>query len=275
MASPTPHPWFADDGRAYPGSEPCYYDTADFPWVAALEAQWTTIRDELLDNLEREQAPLEPYMDRTLTSRPDQWKTLGLMFWTLRSRDNCRRFPRTWALLRGIPGLTAASLNLLEGGTTIKPHFGNTDAIIRCHLGLVVPEPAPKCAFRVGGETRSWDEGRLLMFCDAHQHTAWNNSDRRRYILVLDIMRPQFAARRHATAARVLGAIHFEAAMQRRAWLRRLGAGPRGQALGFALWRAGYRSVVARNALRTWFADRFRGPPRATPALPLTDAQPG
>jgi aspartyl/asparaginyl beta-hydroxylase (cupin superfamily) len=265
----TPQPWFADAARPFAGDQPFFYDAAAFPWVAHVEAQWTTIRDELLDALAREQAPLEPYMDASLTSRPDQWKTLGLMFWTLRSRANCRRFPRTWAALRDVPGLCAVSLNLLEGGTTIKPHMGNTDAIIRCHLGLVVPEPAPRCAFRVGSETRSWDEGRLLMFCDAHPHTAWNNSDRRRYILVLDVMRPEYAARRQATSARVLAAIHFETACQRHGWLRRLCAGPRRQAAGFALYRAWYRWVVARHAFASALADRF-GRDRAPPATPAT-----
>jgi hypothetical protein len=153
-------------------------------------------------------------------------------------------FPRTWELLRDIPGITAASLNLLEPNTTIKPHVGNTNAIIRCHLGLRVPAPAPRCAFRVGEETRSWEDGRFLLFCDAHRHTAWNNTEEKRYILVVDVMRPEFAARRAATSARVLAGIYHAVAWQRWPWLRRHFGGRRGQAATLALLRAWYRLTL-------------------------------
>ena len=143
------------------------------------------------------------------------------MFWTRRSRDNCSRFPVTWSIVKDIPGLTAASFNLLDAATTIKPHVGNTNAIIRCHMGLVVPAGAPRCGFRVGTETRSWEPGKFLMFCDAHQHSAWNNTDGRRYILVVDIMRPEFMDAKVSISSRVLSGIYQEAVYQRQGWLRR------------------------------------------------------
>jgi aspartyl/asparaginyl beta-hydroxylase (cupin superfamily) len=241
----TPQLWFADDSAPFLGQEPYFYDTGDFSWVARVESQWTVIRDELLANLAADDSAMQPYVNREMVSRANSWKTLGLMFWTIRSERNCAQFPRTWEILKDIPNITAASLNVLEPQTTIKPHVGNTNAIIRCHLGLVVPEPAPRCAFRVGAETRSWDEGKFLMFCDAHQHTAWNNTDRKRYILVVDVMRPEFMHLKKSTSSRVLAAIYHEAAYQRIGWLKRWFGGPRGQRFTFAIVRAFYRMTLS------------------------------
>jgi aspartyl/asparaginyl beta-hydroxylase (cupin superfamily) len=217
--------------------------------VQKVEMRWMEIRDELLANLTEDQRILQPYVNKTMTSRPNQWKTLGLMFWTVRSAENCRKFPRTWAILKEVPGIIAISFNLLEPQTTIKPHVGNTNAIIRCHMGLVIPEQAPRCGFRVGAETRSWQNGRFLMFCDAHQHTAWNNTDQKRYILVVDIMRPEFCATTLATSSRVLASIHLEAIYQRDSWFARWMSGRRRQSASLAFFRACYWFSLAGRRL--------------------------
>lgn len=218
-------PWFADGGGVFKGKEPFYFDTEEFPWVKEVESQWQVIRDELKAMLAEEQGVLVPYANKEMTSRPDQWKTFGMMFWTLKFKEKCAKCPKTWDILKNIPNMTAASFNLLEAQTTIKPHHGDTNAIIRCHMGLVVPAPAPRCGFRVGTETRSWEEGRFLMFCDAHEHTAWNNTDRKRYILVVDIMRPEFAGRAKSVSSRVLASINSAVLYQDKAWMKRLFGG--------------------------------------------------
>ena len=207
------------DGGPFKGNEPFYFDTGDFPWVKQIESQWTVIRDELMALTKTDEASLTPYANHAMTSRPNRWKTFGFMFWSVKSRHNCKKCPKTWELISRIPNVLAASFNLLEAGTTIKAHNGDTNAIIRCHLGLVIPGPAPQCAFRVGTEIRGWKEGEFLMFCDAHNHTAWNNTGERRYIMVIDIMRPEFAAQTKFICSRVLSAISLEILYQRMRWL--------------------------------------------------------
>lgn len=214
-------PWFAEDGGNFEGDEPFYFDTAQFPWVRHLEANWTVFRDELQALLARDAQELQPYANMAMTNKPGQWKTFGMMFWLHVMRENTAKCPKSWALLRQVPDICGASFNLLEPHTTIKPHHGDTNAIIRCHMGLTVPAGAPRCAFRVGSEIRSWEEGKFLMFCDAHEHTAWNNTDQQRYILVIDIMRPEFVAARRSTAARVLASITSAIYYQRAAWLKK------------------------------------------------------
>jgi|SRR5947209_2152203 len=221
MPSKQLKPWFHYEGGAFKGKEPLYFDKNDFPWVKRIESQWTVIRDELMTLIKEHESSMVPYANREMTSKRDQWKTFGLMFWTIKSRNNCKKCPKTWDLLNSIPNVLAGSFSLLEAGTTIKPHQGDTNAIIRCHLGLVIPGPAPQCAFRVGTEVRGWAEGEFLMFCDAQTHTAWNNTNSKRYIMIVDIMRPEYAARTKSICSRVLSAIYLEIVYQRKEWLRR------------------------------------------------------
>lgn len=225
--------WFSEDGGDFHGNEPFYYNTADYPWVQRIESNWTVIRDELMALLRQEEIALTPYANAEMTSRAGQWKTFGIMFWLNPIKKNCLKCPKTWALLKNIPNISSASFNLLEPHTTIKPHNGDTNAIIRCHMGIEVPAAAPKCAFRVGDEIRSWEEGKFLMFCDAHEHTAWNNSERKRYILVVDVMRPQLSARKRLTASRVLASISLAIWYQRAAWMKKYFSTRIGKAIMF------------------------------------------
>jgi len=47
----------------------------------------------------------------------------------------------------------------------------------------------PGCRFRVGGETREWQEGSAWVFDDTIEHEAWNGSDEVRIVLSLDVWR--------------------------------------------------------------------------------------
>ena len=215
-------PWFSYDGAMYEGAQPFFYDTGKFPWVKVLEENWHIIRQELEEELASNKDDFLPYMNKEISSGKDRWKTLGLMFWTLSSVTNCQKFPKTWQLLKKIPNVCAASFNLLELNSTIKPHNGNTDAIIRCHMGLDIPAPAPKCGFRVGDETRSWKNGEILMFCDAHNHTAWNNTQQQRYVLVIDIFRPEFEHQSVGVSSKVMSQIYYDVARQKYSIINKL-----------------------------------------------------
>lgn len=251
MNRSTAYLWFSDGKEPFKGTEPNYFDTSQFDWVTGVESRWREIRDELVEVVRQDESIMIPYVDKAMASRPNKWRTLGLMFWTRRSVENCQRFPKTWSIVKDISGLTAVSFNLLEPNTTIKPHVGNTNAIIRCHMGLIIPAQAPRCAFRVGSETRSWEPGKFLMFCDAHEHTAWNNTSEQRYILVLDVIRPEFARSVLSISARVLTGIYQEAVCQRWAAMRKLS----GSRAGHTMLAAGLRafcSVVLRASRSSW-----------------------
>lgn len=238
-------PWVAYDAEGYPAWEDHVYDPSQFPWVKDVESQWEVIRDELLSVIGSEEDVMKPYPDPMKTNRRHAWRTAGLMYWTFESWRYKAMFPRTWEILSKVPDLTSASLLLLQPNSTIKPHIGDTNAMIRCHMGLVVPAPAPRCGLRVKDTTFSWQEGRIFMFNDAHEHTAWNNTDRDRYILSFDVMRPEFKARRAWVASRVLGNIFFDIRRQRYPSFARLFSGRRRERLGRELSYILFRTMAA------------------------------
>ena len=220
---PKARPWVAYDRGGYPAGEAHRFNPEHFEWVKRIESQWKIIRDELVEVLGAQGNALLPYPDAGMTNKAQAWKTAGLMYWTFKSDKYIAMFPRTWKILQTVPNLTSASLLLLEPMSTIKPHVGDTNAVVRCHMGLIVPAPAPRCGLRVKDTTFSWEEGRIFMFNDAHEHTAWNNTEEKRYILSFDVIRPEYLGMERWVASQVLGNIFFDVMSSRHAWLRGIG----------------------------------------------------
>src|SRR3546814_9573884 len=62
--------------------------------------------------------------------------------------ENRRHCPQTTRLLKQIPGASTAFFSILAPGKKMPPHRGAYNGILRCHLGLIVPEPAEHVAIR-------------------------------------------------------------------------------------------------------------------------------
>ena len=71
-------------------------------------------------------------------------------------------------------------------GRSIPLHRGDRK-IRRIHLGLDVPKG--DIFFQVRGEKKKWEVGKCLAFNDFYEHTAWNNTDKDRINLIVDIKR--------------------------------------------------------------------------------------
>ena len=210
MQEPSPssaRPWFGfDAAHEHVGTEPAFYDVAQVPWAGLIEAHWTTIRDEFAARF-GDGAALETFFDEAMISRHGAWKTHSLYVHGLRYHANLAHFPRTDALLRGIPGLVSASFSWLEPPSEIKPHHGDSNMIVRGHLGLVVPSALPECGLEVDGQARAWERGRMLLFCDAYIHRAWNHAESPRLVMIIDVMLPKYLPQLRAVCAYVLGSL--------------------------------------------------------------------
>lgn len=103
------------------------------------------------------------------------------------------RCPNTAAALAHVPQSSipgrapTAFFSILKPRTRIPPHTGVTNTRAIVHLPLIVPEG---CGFRVGGETRQWQEGKAFCFDDTIEHEAWNDSDQMRAVLTFDVCNP-------------------------------------------------------------------------------------
>lgn len=172
---------------------PCVYDNAAFPWVEGIERHWRTIRDEL-DQVMARKADLPNVQDITpdaaAISRDERWKIFPLIAYGIRSRPNIARCPRTWEIVQRIPGLTTAMFSILDPGKRLPAHRGPYNGVLRLHLGLIIPQPRERLAIRIGPELRHWEEGRALIFDDAYEHEAWNETDEVRAVLFVDFAKP-------------------------------------------------------------------------------------
>ena len=163
-----------------------FYDSALFPFTTALEEQWRVVRTELDDLISTD---FMAWPEHSIYGNRG-WDTFGLYAFGQRQKQNCLRCRGTDELVRKIPGLMMAGFSRLAPGTHIKPHRGYegyAGHVLRAHLALDVPAG---CSIRVLDQTRSWVEGKCLVFDDSFEHEAWNQGDRPRTVLLLDFLNP-------------------------------------------------------------------------------------
>lgn len=188
-----------------------YFDPKLFSWVNALEEKFPEIKNEILHFMSDHAEVAKPYFAKDMMNAPEKWKAFSFLFWKKRqSKMAIRECPKTTAALQQIDGLVSASVSMLEPHSFIKPHYGDTDAVFRCHLPLVVPAGLPMCGFRVGYEDRAWEEGKTMIFNDAAYHKAWNETDSRRIVLLFDVMKPEYRKKENWICAMVLASIVFQ-----------------------------------------------------------------
>jgi len=175
-----------------------------FSFGDALETDWRAIRTELDAMLEfRESLPrfqdISP--DQMKISPDDNWRTLVLFGFGERSEHVCRRCPETTRLLESVPGLQTAFFSILAPGKHVPRHRGVTKGLVRCHLGLKIPDRREKCRMDVGGVNCVWEEGQTIFFDDTYHHEVWNETDQERAVLLFDFERPMTRRGRLVTHA--------------------------------------------------------------------------
>jgi aspartate beta-hydroxylase len=179
-----------------------FFEDHHFPWMDEIEARTDAIRAELLALLASGAAGLQPYVQQQPGLPQNIWTELnGSLDWSAyflwnygaRIDDACARCPETAAALDLIPRVNlsgrapTAFFSILKPGKHIPAHSGVTNTRAIVHLPLIVPSG---CRFRVGGETRSWVEGKAFAFDDTIEHEAWNDSDELRAVLIFDVWNP-------------------------------------------------------------------------------------
>lgn len=161
-----------------------FYNTDYFEFVKPLEADWLKIREEL-DRLERNK--FLPWYQKQIYNK--DWDVFGFYNGFKQERgekleENCALCPETTKLLEAIPGMITATFSRLAPGTHIKPHKGYEGGVLRCHLGLIVPD---RCAIGVNGKVKTWVEGKCMVFDDTYIHEAWNYGSSDRVVLLIDV----------------------------------------------------------------------------------------
>lgn len=173
-----------------------------------LEENFDIIREEALGL--REEASLDyskaahpwrswrkPWTLLLPDARPRTW-TLYLLYHMGASVEEVMgQCPRTHAIVNSLPGACLDYtwgdfvLSAMNPGAHLRAHCSIDNLRVRIHLGITIPEG---CSMRVGTETRTWEEGKCLMFEDSWEHEVWNRSGARRVVLIADLWHPDLTA---------------------------------------------------------------------------------
>lgn len=195
-----------------------FHDRSQFAWAAELESRTAVIREELRAALADENQDFSPYITLRPGQPVDQWRELnhsarwrhyGLWRNGQPEPAHLARCPETAQALQAVDMADIAGLcpnamfSALAPHTEIPPHTGETNARLVVHLPLIVPA---KCSYRVGFEHRTWIEGELLIFDDTIEHTARNDSDELRVVLILDVWNPELAPEEREVVRALAGA---------------------------------------------------------------------
>ncbi|HEY2510862.1 MAG TPA: aspartyl/asparaginyl beta-hydroxylase domain-containing protein [Polyangiaceae bacterium] len=161
-----------------------------------LERLFPELRAEVLRESARE--AFRPYGnlagEAPVVREAEGWDELRL--WEdLHPTEVALRFPVAVRALSAIVArcslVNSVMLLSMKPGTRLAPHHDRANWYVSVHMGLVVP---PKCAIRVGGEARTWEEGRCMVFDNSYEHEAWNDGDATRIILAVHLAHPDLTA---------------------------------------------------------------------------------
>src|SRR5438128_5446567 len=93
-----------------------FWDTARFPWIPQIEANWRVIRKEL-DGVLETLSDVPNFQDiseaQATITEGDRWKTFYLFAYGHQIVENCERCPETARLLLEIPAIKVAMFSIL------------------------------------------------------------------------------------------------------------------------------------------------------------------
>ena len=148
-------------------------------------------------------------------SRAHSWKKVYFMNMLWLQSSNCYNFPKTWSILKSIPGIVMGGILILEPDAEIFPHCSESNVNIRFHLGIDIPAPYPICGIKVDKLEKGWENGKCIAFSDCHLHTVWNRSGKNRTIIVFDILKDEYRNKTLWYCSNYLGALSVRAVFTR------------------------------------------------------------
>ncbi|XP_069562998.1 calponin homology domain-containing protein DDB_G0272472-like [Brachyistius frenatus] len=168
--------------------------------VKMLERNWKAIRDEALAVMDQNTRQFVPEEENL--REKGEWGQYTLWQQGKKLGTSCQSVPKTCSLLERFPEATGCKrgqikFSVMQPGTHVWPHTGPTNCRLRMHLGLVIPKQG--CRIRCTDQTRTWDEGKVLIFDDSFEHEVWQDADSFRLIFIVDVWHPELTQSQRQT----------------------------------------------------------------------------
>ncbi|RBP53287.1 aspartyl/asparaginyl beta-hydroxylase domain-containing protein [Arenicella xantha] len=183
-----------------------FHECADCNWAQEITEKSSEIQQELTRALEQKlsQDSLRPYLSGAFAKHSDlselansaNWLAMDLYKNGELNTQIAGLFPTTLKALQSAPHYTLDSqpfeifFSLLKPGQQIAPHYGQSNHALTAHLALDIP---PNCHLTVDTINREWKAGELILFDDSFLHSAHNNSDQTRVVLIFSIWHPDLS----------------------------------------------------------------------------------
>tara|TARA_Y100000768_G_C23844705_1_gene617894 strand:+ start:216 stop:935 length:720 start_codon:yes stop_codon:yes gene_type:complete len=155
-----------------------------------LTKNWKIFRDEALLNYKSySDVKGDYFFEDDLIKTNNKWKKIYIKLHSDIHPLARKLCPKSSNIIHSLPNIKLAMFSLLEPGTKIHPHKGPYKGLLRYHLGLITPN-SDDCFISVNNIKYSWKDGDGIIFDDTFEHWVNNNTDKRRIILLCDIIRP-------------------------------------------------------------------------------------
>lgn len=162
---------------------------ADLPELKVLEDNWKVIRDEALALYGDGHIAIKDDLPASSFYKDNRWKSFYLKVYDTDIPSARQLAPKTLALINQVPHMNLALFAVLMPGKRLSKHHDPFAYTLRYSLGLSTPNSA-QCGLMINGEDYHWRDGEGIVFDETYLHSAYNDADTPRIILMTDIDRP-------------------------------------------------------------------------------------
>lgn len=162
---------------------------ASLDGLQQLQDNWQTIRDEALELYGAGHIAVNDDLPGSNFYKDNRWKSFYLRVNDLELPSAEAMAPKTLALIKQVPGMNLALFAVLMPGKKLGQHHDPFAYTLRYSLGLSTPN-SELCGLMVNGEDYTWRDGEGIVFDETYLHSAYNNTETPRVILMTDVDRP-------------------------------------------------------------------------------------
>eukprot|EP00578_Thalassiosira_sp_NH16_P018371 CAMPEP_0181095132 /NCGR_PEP_ID=MMETSP1071-20121207/10360_1 /TAXON_ID=35127 /ORGANISM="Thalassiosira sp., Strain NH16" /LENGTH=583 /DNA_ID=CAMNT_0023177501 /DNA_START=255 /DNA_END=2006 /DNA_ORIENTATION=- len=173
-------------------------DARNWKTVQHLEKHYPKIREEILKSYESGKLHKDSKLDDEGLHTAGEWRELNVFAHGLVDQKALTLLPYTAKVVMALVDATSMVLggtkvSMMEPGTVVRVHTGETNARLRIHLGINIPDGA---FIRVNNETRTWTEGKCTVIDDSYVHEVWHHGNQKRIVLIVDVWHLDMELRR-------------------------------------------------------------------------------
>lgn len=121
----------------------------------------------------------------SLDNGKPSWKLFGLILFGREIKENTDKCIETMKILNRCSGIVNAGFSCLEPNVITALHCDFNHDILRCHIPIYIPEG--DTAIKINDNLKKWNDNEFFIFDDTYNHQAWNYTNEKRIVLIIDI----------------------------------------------------------------------------------------